>query len=141
MAICFMCNLRKKVAGEMTKKASTEAGDIFICHTCNNLVSRCNRLKEARGMVSFGFENMEPERRAQWMIENQSKYKDALAVQMQEVATQGTRASSLVQFKGIGDWLDYADLEEKYRKKPERFKNIIETHTEILGPSWKSHSV
>eukprot|EP00973_Karenia_brevis_P090450 12402658-Karenia_brevis.AAC.1 len=108
--------------------------DVFICKVCNALKSRCKDVITKRGLFSFGFEKLTTEKRVAFMRNNAHSYQNALCVAMQEVVQELTREVSCVAFEGTGQWLDDADLEKKYRDKPEQYQAIKENTRIFIDP-------
>ena len=111
-------DLMTKIQNE---NAITGATEQWRCKKCNALRSRIHRLNTSVD----GFQDLTPEERAQFMLDNQSTFSQDLLKNMHEVSLQARMRKSSSLFKKHGEYFDETDLRDKLKNKPDQLQRIL----------------
>ena len=128
--VAVKCNECHEVDGEAV------SGLVFRCKDCNALKSRLFRLFQKPGMdkTEEVFKAMTKDEREKFFRDQHALMGDGLAAVMETLVTSKTTTTTTMSFKGTGEFLDKADLTEKYAKKPQQLASILSNTRKVYDP-------
>jgi hypothetical protein len=101
-------------------------GTSFRCSDCNSLKSRLTRMLQKEGQEqASAFKSFSREEKTDFFAKNRGTMGYDLSVAVQDVITRVLKTSDEVEFKGTGEFLDEADIREKYVNKPQQADAIL----------------
>lgn len=95
------------------------------CKACHALKSRINRVVSKHGALAADWTQVSDAEKKEFYQNYQTLAGPDLLARLQETVTESKRRSSAVEFVGTGEYLDEADMNERYKHKPEQLANIF----------------
>jgi hypothetical protein len=107
------------------KSGKPNAGS-FRCSDCNSLRTRIRRLMQNGGQEqTSAFQALSKQEKTDFFAKNRNTMGYDLSVAVQDVISRVLKTSDEVEFKGTGEFLDEADIREKYVNKPKQADAIL----------------
>ena len=113
------------------KRTPQKCAPMYRCRGCNALESRIQRLKKT---CDFPMNWSSKEARAAFFAKHRETFGDDLKTALQLETSETATETARQKLSEEGDWLDEADLRERYANKPDQVTNVLAYARTMLHP-------
>jgi len=123
---CVLCRNRaqKAVSVCVVKAKKDTHHDQWNCKSCKRLKERINEFQRTNEYFKM-FNQISKEKKAEFFQKSHLLMGRDLSASLTDTISQMQIESSELVFTGSGDWLDEADLRQKYESKPDVLERIL----------------
>ena len=118
-----------------TRGPPTGSSRGFRCTDCNSLKSRVQRVLTKVGQEqASAFRGLSKNEKMEFFAKHRTTMGEELSVAIQEATIRVTKRVESIEFNGTGEFMDEADIREKYGKKPEQAEAILQNSRSMFDP-------
>ena len=123
---CVLCrkDVLKAVSVCVVKAKKDTHHDVWNCKGCKRLKERINEFQRTNEYFKM-FHQISKEKKAEFFQKSHLLMGRDLSASLTDTIAQMQTESSELVFTGTGDWLDEADLRQKYESKPDVLERIL----------------